>query len=194
MSISNYIRLCDALILLMAPLIEIVIHDLSSGSICYINGGLSKRQVGDPSLLEASILEQNLDKIVYPKINFDGRLIKSISVPIERQWLICINTDISLFEQMKSLSELFLNDSFNNQPNSLFKDDWQEKLHVAIHHFIRENSWQFETLNHAQKKVLTKHLFESGAFSQKNASDYVAQVLGLGRATIFKYLKEWRSQ
>ena len=32
------------------------------------------------------------------------------------------------------------------------------------------------------------------AFKEKNAADYVAKVLGLGRATVFKYLKEWRNQ
>ncbi|MFO1257548.1 MAG: PAS domain-containing protein [Gammaproteobacteria bacterium] len=194
MDIYNYIPLCNALILLMNPLIEIVIHDLSSGTIFYINGNLSNRQVGDPSHLEPSKFEQDLHKIIYPKISFDGRLIKSISIPIEDKWLICVNADISLFDQMKNLSELILRCSSDSQPSSLFINDWQEKLHVAIHHFVKEKSWKFEELNHAQKKVLAKHLFESGAFSQKNAPDYVAQMIGLGRATIFKYLKEWRNQ
>lgn len=192
MDISIYIPLCNSMALLFQPLVEIVIHDLSSGTIYYINGDLSKRKVGDPSLLEPEEFEKNIDKFVYPKINFDGRLIKSISVPVDNKWLICINADVSLFHQMKHLGELFLNVQHINQPESLFKNDWQEKLHVVIHDFLQAQKWNFNTLNTHQKKEITKHLFDNGAFSEKNAADYIARVLHLGRATVFKYLKEWK--
>ncbi len=36
------------------------------------------------------------------------------------------------------------------------------------------------------------YLFDIGAFHEKNAADYVANVLNMGRATIFNYLKEFR--
>lgn len=181
------------MVLLLKPLVEIVIHDLSSGTIHYINGDLSKRKIGDPSLLEPEEFEENIDKIVYPKINFDGRLIKSISVPIHDNWLICINVDISLFNKMKDLGELLLNTQQMNPPDSLFKNDWQEKLHIGIHDFLQKNGWNFDLLTHQQKKETTKHLFDNGAFSEKNAADYIARVLQLGRATVFNYLKEWRN-
>lgn len=161
-------------------------------TICYIRGNLSQRQIGDPSLLEPDELEEGIDKVVYPKINFDGRLIKSISVPIENQWLICINADVSIFNQMKSLGEIFLNAPQINKPESLFKNDWQEKLHKAIHTFLQKQDWKFELLNTRQKKAIVKHLFDCGAFEEKNAANYIAQVLHIGRATIFKYLKDWR--
>lgn len=193
MSIAHYTPLCDSMVLLLQPLVEIVIHDLSSGTIYYINGELSKRKVGDPSLLEPEEFEENIDKIVYPKINFDGRLIKSISVPLKGKWLICINADISIFNQMKDLGDLLLNTQQMNQPESLFKNDWQEKLHIAIHDFLQKQGWNFDLLTNQQKKEMTKHLFNSGAFSEKNAADYIARVLQLGRATIFKHLKELRN-
>ena len=193
MNISQYISLCDSIVLLMRPLIEIIIHDIASGKIYYINGNLSKRKVGDPSLLAPGEFEKNIDQIIYPKINFDGRLIKSISVPIDNKWLICINADASVFSQMKNLGEVFLNTIKESQPESLFKNDWQEKLHVAIDDFLKKQGLKFDELNHFQKKILAKHLFDLGAFAEKNAADYVANILGLGRATIFKYLKEWRN-
>ena len=191
MAISNYIPICDAIVLLIKPLVEVVIHDLESDKIHYINGNLSKRSVGDSSFLKDTEIEKNVDEVVYPKTNFDGRIIKSISIPIERKWLICINCDVSIFNNMKKLSELFLNNRAE-QPISLFKNDWQEKLHVAIHTFLSEKNWNFNELSGYQKKEITKHLFESGAFYEKNAADYVAHVMQMGRATIFKYLKEWR--
>lgn len=193
MNISQYIPLCDSIVLLMRPLIEVIIHDLVSGKICYINGNLSKRKVVDSSLLALGEFEKNIDQIIYPKINFDGRLIKSISVPVDNKYLICINADASVFSQMKNLGEVFLNTIKDSQPESLFKNDWQEKLHVAIDDFLKKQGLKFDELNQFQKKILTKYLFDLGAFAEKNAADYVANILGLGRATIFKYLKEWRN-
>jgi hypothetical protein len=177
----------------MRPLIEVTIHDLALGKIYYINGNLSKRKVGDLSLLDPGEFEKNIDQIIYPKVNFDGRLIKSISVPVDNKWLICINADASVFSQMKNLGEMFLNTRKESQPESLFKNDWQEKLHVAIDNFLKDQGLKFDELNQFQKKNLIKHLFKLGAFAEKNAADYVANILGLGRATIFKYLKEWRN-
>lgn len=193
MHLSTYTSLCDSIVRLFDPLVEIVIHDLSLGTICYIKGNLSQRQVGEPSLLEPEELEKDIDKIVYPKINFEGRLIKSISVPLDKRLLVCINADISIFVHMKNLGEIFLSSQQMNQPESLFKNDWQEKLHKAIHTFLQKQDWKFELLNARQKKDIVKHLFECGAFEEKNAADYIAHVLHLGRATVFKYLKEWRN-
>lgn len=192
MSMLHYIRLCDSIVLLMKPLIEVIIHDLASGKIHYINGNLSKRKIGDLSLLDSDEFEENIDQIIYPKINFDGRLIKSISIPIDNKWLICINADATVFSKMKSLGEVFLNSMNESQPESLFRNDWQEKLHIAIQAYLQENGLKFDELNQSQKKMLTKRLFILGAFTEKNAANYVANILGVGRATIFKYLKEWR--
>ena len=189
--LSSYIPICDAIVRLMDPLLDIVIHDINQNKIAYINGKLSKRKVGDASLLDADELK-HIDQIVYPKVNFDGRLIKSISVILEDKYLLCINCDISIFNKMQDLSSALL--QMRNQPQSLFANDWQEKLHISIHGFLQKNNLSFDHLSQNDKKALVKHLFDLRAFHEKNAADYVAKVLGLGRATVFKYLKEWRNQ
>jgi predicted transcriptional regulator YheO len=92
------------------------------------------------------------------------------------------------------MTSLFLQNNINPQPDYLFVNDWQEKLHISIHSFLQNKNLSFAHLTQAQKKEVTKHLFEIGAFHEKNAADYVAKALNLGRATVFKYLKEWRQQ
>ncbi len=190
--VTDYIPLCNALVLLLKPLVEVVIHDLKTGTICYIEGTLSKRKVGDPSLLNASDIEEHLDLIVYPKINFNGRLVKSISVLLSDELLLCINCDVSIFEQMQSLSKQLLTTTYRTGPESLFKNDWQERLHHSIHAFLTKNDWHFDCLTQAQKKELVHYLFINNAFHEKNAATYVATALSMGRATIFNYLKEWK--
>jgi D-arginine utilization repressor len=189
--LSSYIPICDAIVLLMDPLVEIVIHDIAKNSIAYINGKLSNRKAGDASLLDPAGLGR-VDQIVYPKLNFDGRLVKSVSVILKDKYLLCINCEVSIFNKMQELSSALL--QMSNQPQSFFASDWQEKLHVSIHSFLQNHNLSFDHLSQNDKKALAKHLFELGAFHEKKAADYVAKVLGLGRATVFKYLKEWRNK
>ena len=64
----------------------------------------------------------NIEQIVYPKLNFDGRLVKSVSVILEGKYLLCINYDVSIFNKMQELSSTLL--QMSNQPRSLFVNDW----------------------------------------------------------------------
>ena len=95
---------------------------------------------------------------------------------------------------MQDLSLAILQNGINKKPRSLFANDWQEKLHISINAYLQKNNLSFDHLNNQSKKELAKHLFELGAFNEKNAADYVAKILKLGRATVFKYLKEWRKK
>ena len=67
-------------------------------------------------------------------------------------------------------------------------------LHITVHDYLQKHNMPFEGLTGASKKNLVKHLFERGAFNEKNAANYVAKILNLGRATVFKYLKELRGK
>jgi D-arginine utilization repressor len=192
MSLANYIKICDNLVSLMNPMVETVIHDVASNKIVYIAGSLSKRKLGDSSLLDRGGVD-DIDKAIYPKTNFDGRLIKSISVHLDDNLLLCINCDISVFNKMQELSQLLLISPAHKKPNALFASDWQEKLNMSIHSYLQEKNLSFENLNNADKKSIVEHLFKLGAFNEKNAADYVAKTLKLGRATVFKYLKKVRS-
>ena len=191
MILSDYTQICDALVLLMDPLIEVVIHDIKKNKIIYINGRLSGRKAGGPSLLDQEGLD-SIDQIVYPKINFNGRLVKSISIILQAKWLLCINCDVSIFSKLNELSGTLLQKNMGNQPQSLFVNDWQEKLHVTIHSYLQTHNLFFDHLRHGHKKAILRYLFDLGAFNEKNAADYIAKALSLGRATVFKYLKEWR--
>lgn len=193
MPLSTYIPLCDAMVHLLQPLVEVVIHDIEADQIVYINGSLSSRKIGDPSLLEKESLA-DIDKIIYPKINFDGRLIKSTSVLLEEKWLLCLNADVSVFNKMHELSKILLQNREENQPKSLFVNDWQEKLHGAIHTYLQNHNLSYDHLTSANKKAIVKHLFDLNAFQEKKAADYIAEILNLGRATVFNYLKEWRNK
>ncbi|MBW2594337.1 MAG: helix-turn-helix domain-containing protein [Deltaproteobacteria bacterium] len=50
------------------------------------------------------------------------------------------------------------------------------------------------TLKIPEKKELIRELYAQGAFKAPKSPEYVAGVLGLGRATVFKYLKKIKGQ
>ena len=76
---------------------------------------------------------------------------------------------------------------------ALFKNDWQERLHIAINQIIQTERYEFDRLTNPQKKKIIQTLFVIGAFSEKNAANYVARILQIGRATIFNYLRELKN-
>jgi predicted transcriptional regulator YheO len=195
--LENYAILARGIAKLFSPLAEVVIHDLSTKKICFISGALSNRKIGDDSLIDFSSSELNQVFFEnFTKINFDGRLIKSISIPIKEQRkvkaIMCINCDISVFKDINSLSEILLSTKAE-QPKALFALDWREQIHEAIHSYIKSMRWDFAKLTSSQKKAIVHHLFLGQAFLHKNAADHIAKILKMGRATIFNYLKNWRN-
>ena len=199
MNLDSFIIFGQSYVRLLAPLAEVVIHDVATNSICFIEGGLSKRNVGDPSFLDINLkqLEQQIDQIVYPKINFDGKVIKSISIPIKNNdsvvAIMCLNVDVSVFSQMQQLAQAFLIPS-NNQPEALFKNDWQEKVHQALYFWLNKEGLRIESLTNAQKKKVVEEMYAQGAFHEKKAADYMSSILGLSRASVFNYLRELRQK
>lgn len=198
---QEFIPIAEAITKLFHPFTEVVIHDLKSNEIAYIAGKLSPRQIGDPSLLDLDALqnENDIDQIVYDKFSVRGKLIKSISIffPSKENptHLMCINADVSIFEQLKEISDFFLTNPFQqSQPTPLFQNDWQEKLHQAMFQFCSQKFWDLEDLNTKKKKELAHFLFQQGAFEEKKAADYIANTLQMGRATVFNYLKEWKKK
>ena len=107
---EQYFSIGKSLVKLMSPLVEVVIHCLKTNKIIFIEGSLSKRKIGDPSLLDEDL--SSVDQEVYTKLNFNGRLIRSTSIPIKENniivGLMCINYDINTFQELNNLTSIFL--------------------------------------------------------------------------------------
>jgi predicted transcriptional regulator YheO len=90
------------------------------------------------------------------------------------------------------LTELLMPVS-ETEGDDLFKNDWQDQIHLFIHKYLDENNFDLNSMNKKQKKELVQRLFYQGAFDATNSTNYIANLLKMGRATIFNYLKEWRA-
>lgn len=197
-ALDNFRAIADAIATLFFPHAEVVLHDLRTQKVDYIANNLSKREIGDESSLEDMLSEEISERNIgpYEKLNWDGQKIRSLSSVLRDSEglplaVLCINLNISLFENAKAALDLFLSPSkLIPQPDSLFRDDWQERINTFLHAWMRERQLSLNLLSRDHKRELVLALHAEGAFKGKSASNYVANVLGMGRATVYKHLKE----
>ena len=197
-ALDNFRAIADAIATLFFPHAEVVLHDLRTQKVDYIANNLSKREIGDESSLEDMLSEEISERNIgpYEKLNWDGQKIRSLSSVLRDSEglplaVLCINLNISMFETAKAALDLFLSPSkLIAQPDALFRDDWQERINTFLHAWLRERQLSLNLLTRDHKRELVLALHAEGAFKGKSASNYVANVLGMGRATVYKHLKE----
>ena len=201
-ALDNFRAIADAIATLFFPHAEVVLHDLRTQKVDYIANNISKRVIGDDAALEDMLSGEVDERTIgpYEKLNWDGQKIRSVSsvlrdangTPIA---VLCINLNISLFETAKQALDLFLSSSkLVPQPDALFRDDWQERINTFLHSWLRQRQLGLNLLTREHKRELVEALHAEGAFKGKSAANYVANVLNMGRATVYKHLKEIKGE
>lgn len=199
--LTNYTTLADSMAQLLFPHAEVVLHDLATQTVVHIANNLSRRKLGDDSALEELSGDVNTQRSFgpYEKLNWDGRRIRSITSVLHDEegapeFALCINLDYSVLEQARDALNLFFQASrMVAQPQALFRDDWQERINTFLHGWLQERHLAISGLNRDQKRELVEALYREGAFEGRSAHDYVANVLNMGRATVYKYVKACRA-
>ncbi|WP_455846041.1 helix-turn-helix transcriptional regulator [Pantoea agglomerans] len=191
--------MADGIAALFFPVVEVAIHDIRNGKIAYLANNISKRSVGDDAGLEELALT-DMETLTgpYEKLNWDGKKIRSVSIRANLSndpgYMFCINFSTALLDDARHALELFLSvNRLKPQPAQLFEHDWQERINTFLHKWLAENNASLSTLTRVQKKVLVTELYQQGAFNVRNSADYIANVLSMGRATVYKHLKEIKS-
>jgi predicted transcriptional regulator YheO len=197
--LERYAHLADSITTLFFPFAEVVIHDLADQTVAYLSNNLSKREIGDDSALE-DIEETTRNKLLgpYEKVNWDGRRMRCVSTALfddngHPTGVMCINFNIAAFDDMQATLDLFLRGAgVIAQPEELFKDDWQERINTFLHGWLRERQVALNSLTREHRRELVEALHAEGAFKGKSSANYVAKVLGMGRATVYKHLREMK--
>ncbi|KQY16396.1 hypothetical protein ASE23_20710 [Rhizobium sp. Root73] len=198
--LASYAAICDGVAQLFQPFVEVVLHDLETETAVHIAGNFSRREIGEPSLLH-EIDFRPTERLLgpYEKVNWDGRRIKSISIILrdgsERPIAVmCINADVSHFHAvMQTLSAFASIPVDHAKPASLFKEDWHERINEYIQNWTGSRGLIIAGLTREQKQQVVKDLSADGAFGGKNSAAYISRILGMGRATVYKYLNQDQS-
>ena len=198
MTLQNYKAIADSISLLLYPHAEVIVHDLASQTVAYIADNFSQRQLGDDSAIddELDALLEGVNLGPYEKLNWNGQKVRAISTVLRNEagvaeHLMCINLNVSVLEQAHAALEAFFQVSrVVAKPDALFRNDWQERINTFLHGWLQANGLSLQTLKMKDKRTLVQALHAEGAFGGRSGADYVANVLSMGRATVYKYLKD----
>ena len=209
-NLDNYKSMADGVAALMYPHAEVVIHDLQRQEIVYLANNYSNREIGSPSHMDEVEFTEG-DRVLgpYRKVNWDGKVLKSISVVMrnsngQAEAMICINLDMSDMNRMHQVLGMMLaapeeghqliedNGEQSDKVAEIFRDDWHERINIFIQEWLQEKGLSLQALGRSDKRDLVLALETKGAFQGQGSANYVARCLGLGRATVYKYLKEQR--
>ena len=179
----------------MHPYAEVVVHDVTHNRIAAIFNAYSERVVGDPSGIE------DLEAIVagapvngpFLSRSLDGRDVKYVSTVLrdpdgEPVGLMCINLEVTSLLHLLSTGRRFLAVESSDSFDALFADDWQARIDVFVRRYLEERLLRLDQLKRRQRVELVASLKEAGAFQAKAAANYVANVLGVSRSTVYNYL------
>ncbi|MFP3543701.1 transcriptional regulator [Rhizobium sp. BE258] len=200
--LKPYVPVCQAIATLLQPHAEVVLHDLATGNIAYIANAFSKRRPGDSSMTDLDVAISIDSSVIgpYRKTNWDRRQLRSVTAVLrdhaERPvGLLCVNLDISAFEgAVEFIRNLIQFSPPSDPPAALFKSDWKEVVSATIDAYLREKRLTEAGLSKDDLSELVGILDRQGIFSIRNATPYIAEVLKMSRATLYKHLKDLRQK
>ncbi len=189
----------QAIAALLHPHAEVVIHDLKTDRVVDIWNAFSHRQAGDESLLGDDI-ELHLDRDVfgpYDKAAPDGARLKSITAALrdakgKRIGLMCINLDVSQFDQAVKLLAAFTSVA-EKRPEAMFRQDWREQINLMIRDFLERRRKALKALDREERIALVAELDAAGLFEARNAAPHVASAMAISRATVYALLNGARA-
>jgi D-arginine utilization repressor len=185
----------DAVVALLHPYAEVVLHDVKRDRIAAIWNPFSGRKVGDPALL-GELPDHDVDAHVvgpYEKIGSDGHRITSVSVYVaDGTGLVCINLDRHpLDTAIDALSKFAV--AIAPRPKELFEHDWREEIALVVDDWCRRQQLNRDHLSRDQRVELISELDHKGLFAMRSASQFAARALNVSRSTFYSLLQEARS-
>lgn len=182
--------LFEALTKLLHPLLEISIHNPSSGEIIAIYHNITQRKVG-----EMTPMRELTENGFYYKRNGDHRPLKCGSIPLRDDdgnelAVVCLLIDTTLFQETFQICQSLLSLPESSRSLQVTAESCQAKIALVIDDFLRRSNLSLARLNRDQKRQAVQLLNEAGIFSYKNSVPEVAGQLRLSRATVYNYLKE----
>lgn len=195
-TLARFEPIAGAIARLLHPHAEVVIHDIQANRIAAIFNAFSRRRVGDDSLIDDMPGLASGPDVHGPheKRLYDGRRIRYVSTLLkddrgEALGLMCINLDVSVFEQLETVIQGFLGATRDSAAlDELFADDWQERINAFVTKYLGERDCSLSGLTRSERAELVRALHAAGAFRVTGAAGYVARVLGVSRATVYNDL------
>jgi predicted transcriptional regulator YheO len=182
---------------------EVVLHDFSDleHSIVEIAGNVTGRRVGGSvTQIGLALAAQGNDaqsQIGYLTRTATGRVLKSSTLLLRDQdgrvfGALCVNVDVTQFRVAARLLADLAGPAGVAPADIDFSDDIRRVLEAEVEQIERTLGRSPDFANKADRMEVVAALKRRGAFAVQRAVPYVAQRLGVSRATIYTYLEEIR--
>lgn len=195
-------KIVDALGKTLAPLVEVVLHDLTQPehTVVAISNNLSGRSVGDPAtqIGLARMADPAFPDVLqnYPNHFPDGRPAKSTSIGLKNSQgdyvaAICLNVDISMLTAVAaSLSQLAQTQVSPVGIRESLASPRLDELRAMLERFAAGLNTTPRALSPVQRREVVRQLAQAGLMDLKNAQAVVADILGVARSTVYTYLPD----
>lgn len=195
-ALRPFLSTAEAVARLLHPHAEVVVHDSRLNQIAAIFNNSSGRKIGDPSGFDDLEGLESGDATNGPflKTTFDGREMKTVSSVLkdpsgEIVGLLCINLEVTALRGFLESGLRFLDAVESSESfDALFDDDWQARIDSFVRQHLEERFLRLGHLSLDQRLELVAALKEAGAFQAKSSANYVANVLGVSRSTVYNDL------
>ena len=195
-NLKLYEPIAQGIVQLLHPFAEVVIHDIRENRIVSIHNGFSKRKPGDDSMiLDREGIERGPDVFgPFRKAESRRSSIKYVSIKIKDDdgrgvGLMCVNLDLSAFSDLQRSVSALLAPLENSGPlDVLFDDDWQGRITLFVKEALQRKNRTLTGLTREERTQLVGELQDAGAFRSTNAHQFVANTLGVSRATVYNDL------
>lgn len=190
----------QAVVLLLGPYAEVVLHDPDTDRILAIWNPMTSRGPEDPSLLgELDALDPSARDVFgpYEKLLADGRHLSSVSAVLRGpdgrpSAVLCVNLDRTPLEQAAAVLAGFGAPTVP-PPEPLFEQDWNERVQSIVGAYVRECGRPVERLTRADRLAVLARLDEAKVFAVRRATPVVAGALRVSRSTLYSLLAELRA-
>ncbi|PUA20649.1 transcriptional regulator [Glaciimonas sp. PCH181] len=195
-------KIVDALGKTLAPLVEVVLHDLtqSAHTVIAISNNLSGRSVGDPAteIGLARMADPSFPEVLQNYANRfpDGRPAKSTSIGLKNSQgdyvaAICLNVDIAMLTSVTaSLNQLAQTQASPTEIRESLVSHRLNTLRTMLESFASGLNSTPRALSPAQRREAVRQLAQAGLMDLKNAQSAVAEILGVARSTVYTYLPD----
>ncbi len=204
---DNMKRLALVLTKMFGQKSEVAIHDFSKlpNSLIHIEGKVTKRKPGAPITdLIIKRLRVDGDNVLdinsYKTVTKEGRILKSSTTFIRDSskkviGAFCTNFDITDYLNTISLVNEFIEMEHpaESAAKETFTNSLKETIEAIMEPVVLEIGKQPVSMSKEEKIQLIEALEFQGVFLLKGSVDYLANLLGVSRYTVYNYIKEIRS-
>lgn len=203
--LQHYVNMAEVLGEIFAPILEVVVHDLSfpeHSIIAIYNGHVTGREVGGSATdLGRRLMESDFpDKLVnYQNESPTGAELKSSSLAIRDEegdliGVVGFNLDISYFRQFDKFMKQLLStkkSKYVTEAEHFGETSPSEDIRDAIHDYVVARNWTARTLSNAEKREVVEHLYRQGYFKNRGAVSIMSRELSLSRPSIYNYKNDF---